>query len=51
MTRFNPFTAMLCLMILAAVVLMTILQELCSYLLRLVKKIRKNYRYILYGDH
>lgn len=51
MKRFNPFTALLYLMLILAVILVTLLEELFTYLARLVKKIRRNYQYVIYGKY
>lgn len=47
MTRFNPFTTLLFLMILILVIAVTLLEDLLAYLFRLVKRIRKNYQYVM----
>ena len=51
MTRFNPFTAILHLMLLLVVVVITILEDILTYLAKFIKKIKRNYRYIIYGDY
>ncbi|MBS1635408.1 MAG: hypothetical protein JST26_05750 [Bacteroidetes bacterium] len=51
MKRFNPFTAFVHLIIILLVIVFTILEESFSYLGKFIKKIRRNYRFVIYGRY
>lgn len=51
MTRFNPFVALLYLMILIFAIVVTLLEDLLAYLGRLIKRIRKNFRYVMHNSN
>jgi|GEM_PF-4146934 len=51
MTRFNPFITILHFMLLLIVIVITLLEDILNYLAKFIKKIKRNYRYILYGEY